>query len=128
MVLRFSQKENKVLLDNYLYICRINRLHRLFMEPKLDIHFLEDATETMRAMAHPIRIAMIDLLHQNGKMSVTEIYETLEIEQAVASHHLRILKNKQVVTVQREQKFSLYSLQDVGYFEMINTLSKLLKK
>ena len=98
------------------------------MEAKLEIQFLEDATETMRAMAHPIRIAIIDLLHKNEKMSVTEIYEALKIEQAVASHHLRILKNKQVVTVQREQKFSLYSLQDSGYFQMIDLLTKLLKK
>ena len=74
-----------------------------YMKTHFDIRFLEDATETLRAVAHPIRIAIIDLLYKNEEMSVTEIYEQLHIEQAVASHHLRILKNKRVVQVKRDQ-------------------------
>ena len=80
----------------------------------------------MRAIAHPIRIAIIDLLHTNDKLSVTQIYEALDIEQAVASHHLRILKGKNVVNVQRDQKYSLYSLTDPGYYEIIEILTKVL--
>lgn len=95
------------------------------MKSTYTLQFLEESTETMRAMAHPIRLAIIDLLHRNGKMSVTEIYERLDIEQAVASHHLRIMKSRNVVSVQRDQKFSLYSLSDPGFFEIIRILGKL---
>ncbi len=88
--------------------------------------FLENATETLRAIAHPIRIAILDLLFANQKMTVTDIYTKLRIEQAIASHHLRILKNKQVVEVERDGKNSLYYLSNPEYYEIVRTLMKVL--
>lgn len=86
--------------------------------------FLEDSTETLRAIAHPIRIAMIDLLFSNGKMTVTEIYQHLKIEQAIASHHLRILKSRNVVDLDRDGKNSLYYLANQEYYDILKTLTK----
>lgn len=77
------------------------------MKTHFDKSFLENATETLRAVAHPIRIAIIDLLFDNGQMTVTDIYTKLNIEQAIASHHLRILKNKGVLEAERDGKNSL---------------------
>ena len=70
----------------------------------LDITKLEMAASKLRAIAHPMRIAIIDLLNEKPKMSVTEIYSKLDIEQASASHHLNILKNKGVLISKREGK------------------------
>ena len=95
------------------------------MKTAFPLQFLESATETMRAIGHPIRISIIDLLHHNGQLSVTDIHERLGIEQAVASHHLRILKSCNIVAVQRDQKFSFYSLTDPGFYEIIQQLRKL---
>ncbi len=102
-----------VYLLSYLYI---------YMKSRFDIDLLEDATETLRAIAHPIRIAIIDLLSKEEQLSVTQIHEALDIEQAIASHHLRILKGKKVVRVSREGKNSFYSLADGAYFSIIKTL------
>ena len=88
--------------------------------------FLENSTETLRAIAHPIRIAVIDLLHQNGEMNVTDIHERLNIQQAIASHHLRILKNKNVVKVQRDGQKSLYSLRSGDFYAIVQTLKKVI--
>lgn len=88
--------------------------------------FLENSTETLRAIAHPIRIAIMDLLYKNGQMTVTDIYTKLNIEQAIASHHLRILKNKNVVVVQRDGKNSLYSLATNDFYDIVETLTKVL--
>ena len=88
--------------------------------------FLENATETLRAIAHPIRIAILDLLFTYGELAVTDIYQKLRIEQAVASHHLRILKNKNIVSVQRKGKNSLYSLADEYFYDIVKTLTKTL--
>ena len=93
------------------------------MNSQFDFDFLENATETLRAIAHPSRIAIIELLYQKDAMTVTEIYEQLEIEQAVASHHLRILKNKNVVTVQRSGKNSYYALANEGFYQIVAILS-----
>jgi DNA-binding transcriptional ArsR family regulator len=96
------------------------------MKTHFNQSFLEDSTETLRAIAHPIRIAIIDLLYTNGQMTVTDIYQNLNIEQAVASHHLRILKGKNVVNAERDGKNSLYALTKEEYYEVIKTLKKVI--
>lgn len=94
------------------------------MKTHFNIHFLENSTETLRAIAHPIRIAIVDLLHKRGRLSVTEIYEQLKIEQAVASHHLRIMKNRNILEVNREGKSSFYSLSNPAFHTIIEVLTQ----
>ena len=90
----------------------------------LDISKLELAASKLRAIAHPMRIAIIDLLHNNNKLSVTEIYSQLDIEQASASHHLNILKNKGVLISRREGKKIYYSLKNVVLTEIIECINR----
>jgi len=40
----------------------------------IDLNKLESASEMLKAIAHPIRIAIVNLLDGNKKMSVTEIF------------------------------------------------------
>jgi ArsR family transcriptional regulator len=94
------------------------------MKSHFDNQFLLDSTETLRAIAHPIRIAIVDLLFKKERMSVTEIYEQLNIEQAVASHHLRIMKNRNILEVEREGKSSYYSLASEEYYTIVEVLTK----
>lgn len=93
------------------------------MNSKYDIEFLEDVTEKLKAIAHPVRFAMVDLLYTEKKLSVTDIHEKLGIEQAVASHHLRILKSQDIVKVSRDGKNSFYSLAKKSYYTIIKELS-----
>jgi len=93
---------------------------------KFDEDFLEDASETLRVMAHPIRLSIIEMLHRNGEQSVTNIHQALDIEQAVASHHLRILKGKKVVSVRRDGQHSIYSLKDEDYYNIVELMKKLI--
>jgi DNA-binding transcriptional ArsR family regulator len=71
-----------------------------------------------------MRIAIIDLLHENQKQSVTEIYQKLDIEQASASHHLNILKNKGVLTSRRDGKKIFYSLKNQTLTEIIECIER----
>ena len=96
------------------------------MKTHFNTDFLEESTETLRAIAHPIRIAIIDLLFNNGKMSVTELYQHLKIEQAIASHHLRILKSRNIVDLDRDGKNSLYYLTSQDYYDILKTLTKVI--
>ena len=88
--------------------------------------FLETATETLRAIAHPHRLLIVEMLYQSKSLNVTEIYERLGIEQAVASHHLRILKDRGVVTVRRDGKNSNCTLTHDGFFEILEVLSRVI--
>ena len=92
---------------------------------QLSDDFLESASETLRVMAHPIRLSIIEILHQEGEQSVTQIYQNLDIEQAIASHHLRILKGKKIVSVRRDGQHSRYSLEDPDYYGIVELMKKL---
>lgn len=71
---------------------------------------LERTATFLKAIAHPMRLAILDLLSDGGSKSVTQIYQRLGLEQAVASHHLGLLKTKGVLNSKRVGKNIYYSL------------------
>jgi DNA-binding transcriptional ArsR family regulator len=75
---------------------------------KIDFNTLRKAVLTLRAVNHPLRKEMIQLLEQNGRMTVTELYIKLRLEQSVASQHLAILRKSGVLSTIREGKFIYY--------------------
>jgi len=91
---------------------------------KLDINKLEAAASKLRAIAHPMRIAIISLLDNNTRLCVTEIYEKLKLEQAAASHHLNILKSKGVLGSKRNGKNTLYFLKQESLTTIIDCINK----
>jgi len=93
------------------------------IKTEIDIAKLEAAASRMRAIAHPMRIAIIELLDTNEKMNVTEIYERLNIEQAAASHHLNILKNKGLLNSKRDGKNTIYSIKMVALSKIIDCIN-----
>ncbi len=90
----------------------------------IELNKLETASEMLKAIAHPIRIAVVGMLDDNKKLSVTEIHEALDIEQAVASHHLNILKNKGVLLSVRSGKNSYYSLKHQRLSQIVACIDK----
>ena len=84
---------------------------------------LRESSETLRAIAHPLRLQIIELLQLNKQLTVTEIHQQLDVEQAVASHHLRILKNKRVVDLERSGKNSMYFLANPAFYEIVRIIN-----
>ena len=76
----------------------------------LTVEQLERAANMLRAIAHPMRIAILNFLEDGQKRTVTEIHEKLGIEQSTASHHLGILRDRGVLSASREGKNSYYSI------------------
>jgi DNA-binding transcriptional ArsR family regulator len=60
-------------------------------ELKIEMLQLKKAALILRSVNHKLRQQILKLIHQNGKMTVTEIYVQLRLEQSVASQHLAIL-------------------------------------
>ena len=85
---------------------------------------LEKAATMLKVMAHPIRLAIIDLLGVNSKMNVTEIYEALSIEQAAASHHLTLLKSKGLLNSERDGKNCVYFLKHDRITQIVSCIEK----
>jgi DNA-binding transcriptional ArsR family regulator len=82
------------------------------------------ASEMLKAMAHPLRIAILQELEKKEKMTVTEIFESLQIPQAVASHHLGILKSKGIVASKREGKNIYYFVRMQQLSQMLDCISR----
>ncbi len=91
---------------------------------KLSTDKLEKASEILKAMAHPIRVSILTLLKDKDKMNVTSIYETLGLEQSVVSHHLGILRDKNVVIAERDGKNVYYSIKHELLSTVIECVSK----
>ncbi|MFN0034014.1 MAG: ArsR/SmtB family transcription factor [Saprospiraceae bacterium] len=72
---------------------------------------LRPAVRILKALAHPLRLNIIRVIHErNGSANVGEIFSALEIEQPMASQHLRVLRQAKLVTTRRDRKFIYYSL------------------
>ena len=90
----------------------------------LDYAELRKAVLVLRAVNHKLRQRIIDLLDENHKMTVTDIYIKLRLEQSVASQHLAILRRAGVVQTERQGKFIYYSLHE----ERLSQISRLVEE
>ena len=71
---------------------------------------LEVASSVMRAVTHPLRLKLIAFIDQSRKVNVNKIYKSLKMEQSVASQHLRILREDNLVKAERQGKLIFYTV------------------
>jgi DNA-binding transcriptional ArsR family regulator len=90
----------------------------------LDTEVLEKAANMLKAIAHPMRIAILNHLEDGKRLSVTEIHHLLNIEQSTASHHLGILKDKGVLGSVRDGKNTLYFLKHDSLRNIVECVSR----
>ena len=91
---------------------------------ELTLEQLEQASEMLKAIAHPIRFAILIKLDSGKKLSVSEIHNALQIEQSTASHHLGILKDKGIVLSKRDGKNIYYSLKYEKLSDIVGCISQ----
>lgn len=91
----------------------------------LDYGKLRRAALTLRALNHPLRKTMLTMMEDKRKITVTEIYEAMKLEQSVASQHLAIMRKAEVVSTKREGKFIFYSVNTKRIEEVIKMVDDL---
>jgi DNA-binding transcriptional ArsR family regulator len=64
----------------------------------------------IRAVNHKLRQQILKLLLEKERMTVTEIFTQLFLEQSVASQHLAVLRRAGFVKTRREGKLIWYSI------------------
>lgn len=77
---------------------------------KMNWHNLKKAALVLRALNHKLRQQILSLIQTEKKITVTEIYVRMRLEQSVASQHLAILRRAGIVTTKREGKFIYYGI------------------
>jgi DNA-binding transcriptional ArsR family regulator len=90
----------------------------------LDYVELRKAVLVLRAVNHKLRQNIIDILDEAERLTVTELYVKLRLEQSVASQHLAILRRAGVVVTERMGKFIYYTLDK----ERLNQISRLVEE
>lgn len=71
---------------------------------------LKESSEILRALAHPLRMKILEFIDNNKTINVNKIYNTLKLEQSITSQHLRILRLAGLVQTKRDGKFIHYSI------------------
>jgi DNA-binding transcriptional ArsR family regulator len=78
--------------------------------PGIDYHNIKKAASVLRALNHHLRQEILKAIHENKRITVTEIYVKLRLEQSVASQHLAILRKARIVSTERRGKTVFYSI------------------
>ena len=79
--------------------------------------------EFFQALAHPTRIAIVDLL-RDGELSAGALIERLGVEQANASQHLTVLRAKHIVVNRKAGNQVFYSVRDPLILEVLDVMKR----
>jgi len=93
---------------------------------KVDFVNLKKAAMILRALNHKLRQQIVKLLDESKKLTVTEIYIQLRLEQSVASQHLAILRKAGIVTTERDGKFIYYTVSEQRIAHLMKCVGNLI--
>ncbi|MES2790546.1 MAG: metalloregulator ArsR/SmtB family transcription factor [Planctomycetota bacterium] len=78
--------------------------------------------DIFRALGHPTRIAIIELLRDEGEVPVSAVYDRLGLEQSNVSQHLAVLRSKHLVQTRKDGNQVFYSLRDKIIGEVLDLM------
>jgi len=102
----------------FIYLCVDNN----FMKKKIDPSKLERAAFVLKTVAHPARLAIVQMLRNDNRLPVNEICERLEMEQSLTSHHLTNMKIKGILGSVRDGKQIYYFLKEKDVAKIIDCI------
>ena len=88
----------------------------------LSVDAVQQAAAMLKCIGHPVRLQIIELLDRDGEQNVTAIYEALGIEQAVASQHLNLMRDKGVLAGRRDGVNVYYRIDDTRVTRVIDCI------
>ena len=88
-----------------------------------ELHALH--AEVCSALAEPARIAILYELC-DGPRNVGQLVSSLELNQTTVSRHLRFLRDRSMVTTQRDGANIVYSLADVRIIQALDLMRAVL--
>lgn len=63
-----------------------------------------------RALAHPARVKIVELLSKQGAMTCGMVTEQIPLSQATVSQHLKLLKETNLINMEKDGLKSIYTL------------------
>jgi DNA-binding transcriptional ArsR family regulator len=87
----------------------------------MDEKVAEHAAEVLKAVAHPIRLKIVDLL-QDEEMCVGDIVKALGGKQSITSQQLNMMKDKGVLSCRREGAKVFYRIENRNVIKLLNCI------
>ena len=84
----------------------------------------EFKADFFKALAHPLRISILDAL-RDGELTVNEISQRFDVEQANASQQLAVLRNRNIVVTRKEGANVYYSVNDKSIFKLLDAAKEI---
>lgn len=78
---------------------------------------IKKAALILRAVNHVFRQKILNLMHEQGRITVTQLFIQLRMEQSITSQHLAILRRAKIVKAERDGKHIFYS---INYEQLLN--------
>jgi ArsR family transcriptional regulator, arsenate/arsenite/antimonite-responsive transcriptional repressor len=69
----------------------------------------EIRAKIIRAMAHPVRLMMIDFL-KDGERSFSELFALFKLDKSTVSKHLQVIKEAGIVSPRKQGMDMIYTL------------------
>jgi ArsR family transcriptional regulator len=82
----------------------------------------------LRALAHPVRLQIVEFLKDDHEATVTQLVKKLEVEQSSLSRHLAALRELGVLEARQEKKNVYYKLHDHDIFMVLRPIADLIRK
>lgn len=79
-------------------------------EIRLEFSVLRKTLLVLRAINHPLRKQILELLSKTEKMIVTDLHSQMQLEQSIVSQHLAVLRKAGVLLTNRSGKFIYYRI------------------
>ena len=83
----------------------------------------ERVLKILKAVAHPVRLRLVALLCR-GELHVSALAEVLQINQAIVSQQLRILRMSGLVGSSRQGGFAVYRLTEPRLRDLVACMEK----
>jgi len=84
----------------------------------------ESYAKVMKALSDPKRVQIIDML-SNGELCACDILEQFDFTQPTLSHHIKVLLNAGLVTVEKKGTWHHYSLNEKCINQLVSDTSQL---
>ena len=108
-----------------MHIRVVNRVIRLRRTGRrMRQQLSEFKADFFKALAHPLRISILDAL-RDGELTVNEISQRFDVEQANASQQLAVLRNRNIVVTRKEGANVYYSVSDKSIFKLLDAAKEI---
>lgn len=88
-----------------------------------DLEAMEQAAECLRTLAHPHRLRIVQMLLQQS-FTVGELAESCGIPSHMASEHLRLMKDRGLLTSRRDGRKTYYEIAEAGLASIMQCVEK----